>query len=286
MTDAPLLIAGLHEIAAGHDALICDVWGVLHDGVRAREGAVDALTRFRAACGPVVLLSNAPRPVCVLEGQFKTFGVPADCYDAIMTSGVAAREDLAQRAAGKRLALFHLGPERDRGLVDGLSIDCVRPEDASVVLCTGLFDDNTETPADYREMLLGFRQRGLTMLCANPDIVVQRGARLIYCAGAIARAYEKLGGSVVNYGKPYAPIYQPVLAAAAKAAGRPILRPLAVGDGLETDIKGANAVGIEALFIADGVHGEEIGDATPDTLARCFKKAGVTAKAAMRSLVW
>ncbi len=157
---------------------------------------------------------------------------------------------------------------------------------ASLVLCTGLFDDDTETPADYREMLAGFKARGLVMLCANPDIVVQRGAKLIYCAGAIARAYEALGGSVVYYGKPYAPIYRPVLAEAARSAGRPVLRPLAIGDGLETDIRGANAVGIEALFIADGVHGEEIGDASPETLARCFEKAGVTAKAAMRMLVW
>jgi HAD superfamily hydrolase (TIGR01459 family) len=286
MTNAPLPIAGLHEVAADYDALICDVWGVLHDGKHAHAGAVDALRHFRAAFGPVVLLSNAPRPVRDLQEQFKTYGVPADCYDAIVTSGAATREELAMRADGRQLAVFHLGPERDRGLIEGLSIDCVHPEAASVVLCTGLFDDDTETPADYREMLQGFERRGLTMLCANPDIVVQRGTKLVYCAGAIAHAYDELGGEVVYFGKPHAPIYRPVLAAAAKAAGRAVVRPLAVGDGLQTDIRGANAVGIEALFIADGIHGEEIGDASPDVLARLFEEAGVAAKAAMRRLVW
>lgn len=286
MTDVPSLIAGLREIAAGHDALICDVWGVLHDGTRAHAGAVEALRHFRSEYGPVVLLSNAPRPVSVLEEQFKTFRVPSDCYDSIVTSGAAAREELARRAHAQRLALFHLGPPRDRGLFEGLPVDCVEAEAASVVLCTGLFDDETETPDDYRVMLDGFRQHGLTMLCANPDIVVQRGTRLIYCAGAIARAYDALGGAVVYYGKPHAPIYRPVLAAAAKAAGRPIERPLAVGDGLETDVKGAAGVGIEALFIADGIHGEEIGNADPATLARLFERAGVSPKATMRTLVW
>lgn len=286
MADIPLLITGLREIAAGHDALICDVWGVLHDGTRARAGAVDALRHFRSDYGPVVLLSNAPRPVSVLEEQFRTFGVPSDCYDSIVTSGAATREELARRADVRRLTLFHLGPPRDRGLFEGLPVDCVDAKAASVVLCTGLFDDETETPDDYRLMLEDFRRRGLTMLCANPDIVVQRGTRLIYCAGAIARAFEALGGTVVYYGKPHAPIYQPVLAAAADAAGRPIKRPLAVGDGLETDIKGAHGVGIEALFIADGIHGEEIGNADPAALARLFERAGVSPKATMRTLVW
>lgn len=286
MTDAPALLEGLHEIAGGHDALICDVWGVLHDGHRAHWGAIEALRRFRDDFGPVVLLSNAPRPVSDLEEQFKTFGVPSDCYDAIVTSGVATREELARRAEGGRLALFHLGPERDRGLIEGLAIDCVAPEAASVVLCTGLFDDQRETPADYRGTLEGFKRRGLAMLCANPDIVVQRGSRLIYCAGAVARAYEHLGGEVVYFGKPHPAIYRPVLAAAEKAAGRAICAPLAVGDGLETDVKGALGAGIEALFIADGIHGEEIGDGTPAALARLFEKAGVSPKAAMRKLVW
>jgi HAD superfamily hydrolase (TIGR01459 family) len=287
MANTPAILGGLHEIAAGHDALVCDVWGVLHNGVGAYAGAVDALVRFRDSFGPVVLLSNAPRPVSDLESQFAKLGVPKNCYDAIVTSGVAARDDLAARAAGAAVALYHLGPERDRGVFEGLPVDQVeKPEDANIVLCTGLFDDDTETPEDYRDLLRTLQSRGPTMLCANPDIVVQRGGKLVYCAGAIARAYEKIGGSVLYYGKPHAPIYGPVLRAAKLAAGREVARPLAVGDGLETDIRGANNVGMESLFIADGIHGEEIGDVTDASLARLFGKAGLSARAAMRVLVW
>jgi HAD superfamily hydrolase (TIGR01459 family) len=281
-----MILSGLHEIAHDYDALVCDVWGVLHNGTSAHAPAVDALKRFRGEFGPVVLLSNAPRPVDVLEEQFKKFGVPQDCYDAIMTSGIAARVDLAKRTEGGRLAIFHLGPERDRGVFEGLAIDCVEPDKARVILCTGLFDDDHETPDDYRELLDALRNRGLPMLCANPDFVVQRGGQLVYCAGAIAKAYEKIGGSVVYYGKPYAPIYKPVLEAARAAAHRDIVRPLAIGDGLETDIRGANNAGLDSLFIADGIHGEEIGDVTDASLARLFGKAQLSARAAMRALVW
>ncbi|HTW34112.1 MAG TPA: TIGR01459 family HAD-type hydrolase [Rhizomicrobium sp.] len=286
MANSPVILSGLHQIARDYDALVCDVWGVLHNGSRAYAPAVDALKRFRTDFGPVVLLSNAPRPVDALEEQFRKFGVPGDCYDAIVTSGVAARADLARRTEGGRLAIYHLGPERDRGVFEGLPIDCVEPEKARVVLCTGLFNDDTETPDDYHELLDVLRRRGLAMLCANPDIVVQRGGQLVYCAGAIARAYEKIGGSVVYYGKPYTPIYKPVLDAARAAARRDIVRPLAVGDGLETDIRGADNAGMDSLFIADGIHGEEIGDVTESSLARLFGRAKLSARAAMRALVW
>jgi HAD superfamily hydrolase (TIGR01459 family) len=286
MVNSPVILSGLHEIAHDYDALICDVWGVLHNGAGAHAPAVDALKRFRGECGPVVLLSNAPRPVGDLEEQLKKLGVLKDCYDAIMTSGVAAREDLARRTEGGRLAIYHLGPERDRGVFEGLPIDCVEANKARVVLCTGLFDDDIETPDDYHGLLDEFRSRGLAMLCANPDFVVQRGGKLVYCAGAIAKAYEKIGGSVVYYGKPYVPIYQPVLDAARAAAGREILRPLAIGDGLETDVRGANNAGLDCLFIADGIHGEEIGEVTDASLARLFGKAELSARAAMRALVW
>jgi HAD superfamily hydrolase (TIGR01459 family) len=286
MAPNPPILRGLSEIAARYDALICDVWGVLHDGQKARGEAVAALRHFRAAQGPVVLLSNAPRPVVDLLAQFERFGVPPDCYDGIMTSGAAARADLESRAGSGRLAMFHLGPERDRGVFAGLPVDCVREEEAQIVLCTGLFDDDHETPEDYRAMLVRFHARGIVMLCANPDIKVQRGSQLVYCAGAIAAAYEAIGGAVVYYGKPHRPIYDTTLALAAKLAGRAIVAPLAVGDGLATDIAGAQGAGIDALFIADGVHGEEIGDVTPESLAALFAKSGVFAKAAMPRLMW
>ncbi|HEY5046471.1 MAG TPA: TIGR01459 family HAD-type hydrolase [Rhizomicrobium sp.] len=286
MTNPPDILSGLSQIAGDYDALICDVWGVLHDGTSARAGAIEALKQFRAAQGPVVLLSNAPRPVAVLEEQFARIGVPHDCYDAIVTSGVATREALAIRCEEGPLRMLHIGPERDRGVFEGLPIECVTLENAGVVLCTGLYDDEKETPADYRDLLAALKKRELTLLCANPDIVVQRGGRLIWCAGAVARAYEEAGGDAVYYGKPHKPIYATTLEAARRAAGRAIERPLAVGDGLETDIAGANRMGLDALFVADGIHGEQIPALTPQAMKQFFEAHHGSARAVLRTLVW
>jgi HAD superfamily hydrolase (TIGR01459 family) len=281
MNAAPQLLTGLSAIASDYDAVLCDVWGVLHNGVRAHEGAVAALKSFRATRGRVILLSNAPRPASDIEDQFPKYGVPLDCYDTIVTSGGAAREDLARRAARSRLALFHLGPERDRNLYAGLDVALGELSGAQIVLCTGPFNDETETPDDYKAMLADMKGRGLTMLCANPDLVVQRGGKLVYCAGSLAKAYEALGGDVVYYGKPHLPIYDVVRAVSGGAR-----RMLMIGDGLVTDIKGANAAGIDALFIADGVHGEDVREFTQAHMAELFANAGVHARAAMRALVW
>jgi HAD superfamily hydrolase (TIGR01459 family) len=281
MTAVPTIMTGLREIAGDYDALICDVWGVVHDGLRPHWGAVEALRRFRAGHGRVVLLSNAPRPSAALDQQLAVIGVPADCYDAAITSGTAAREDIARRAAGGPLAMMHLGPERDRPLYDGLNVELVGAEKASVVLLTGLYDDEIETPEHYRGILADLKSRGLPMICANPDVIVPRGGKLVYCAGALARAYEAIGGEVVYYGKPQLPIYKVTL----EAAGSP-KRPLVIGDGLETDIYGANRLDIDALFIAGGVHGEELGALTPGNLAVLFAKKGVSARAAMGALAW
>jgi HAD superfamily hydrolase (TIGR01459 family) len=277
---APPILSGLRELADSYDALVCDVWGVVHNGLHAHAASCDALKRFRRN-GPVVLLSNAPRPVRDMKLQLERLGVPDDCYDAIVTSGVAAREDLARQAVAGKLAMFHLGPERDRGIFEGLPIACTEVAQASIVLCTGLFDDEIETPDHYKALLSQLKERDLTMLCANPDIVVQRGGRLVYCAGALAQAYESLGGRVVYYGKPHRPIYDLTFAS---LKGR--RKPLAIGDGLHTDIKGANGVGIDALFIADGIHGEEIEPFTPAHLQSLFARAGVRVRGTMRTLVW
>ena len=274
----PQILSGLREIASDYDALVCDVWGVLHDGQAARQEAVDALRQFRETRGRVVLLSNAPRPKRDVEAMFKRLGVALDCYDEIVTSGIATRADLETRKPSR---MFHLGPERDRGIFEGLGIELTDIGEAEIVLNSGLFDDDVETPADYEERLAQMKERGLLMLCANPDWVVQRGGKLIHCAGALANEYEKIGGEVVYYGKPMTAIYEFVRAAAPGAK-----RMLAIGDGLHTDVKGANATGIDALFIADGIHGEEIGAVTPGHMAELFAKAGVHACAAMRALVW
>src|SRR4051812_34635958 len=199
------ILAGLSEVATNYDALLCDVWGVLHNGREAYSDAVEVLYRFRAQCGPVILLTNAPRPIGDVEGMFKRVGVPLDCYDAILSSGALAREDVERRIAalGRVLRVYHLGPDRDGGVLGGLDIARVEIAEAEVVLCTGLYDDDTESAADYADLLKEMRMRGLTMLCANPDVMVQRGDKLIWCAGALAEAYEKIGGPVVYYGKPH-----------------------------------------------------------------------------------
>lgn len=287
LTMIPIL-TGLSDVAAGYDALLCDVWGVLHNGRQAFAAAVDALHRFRVERGPVILLTNAPRPIMDVESLFQHVGVPLDCYDAILSSGALARDDIARRieVAGRTLPVYHLGPARDGGVLGDLDIVRVDVKEAEVVLCTGLYDDDNETAEDYRGVFQEMRSHGLTMLCANPDIVVQRGEKLIWCAGALAEAYEKIGGEVVYYGKPYAPIYEASLRLAAEIAGRQILRPLAIGDGADTDIKGANRMGMDALFVADGVHAAQLGELTAEGLAQLFAVPEAHPRGAMRALVW
>ena len=277
----PLLLQHLSDIAPRYDALICDVWGVLHNGAAAHPAACAALKTFREKHGRVILLSNAPRLPSDLEVQFARLGVPLDCYDTIVTSGGAAREDLVRRAGTGSLAMLHLGPERDRGVFGGIDVELTDLARAQVVLCTGPYDDEVEGPDDYAGMLAQMQALGVPMLCANPDYVVQRGGKLVYCAGALAQAYQKIGGAVVYYGKPHLPIYDRVRAVAGAAANF-----LAIGDGLATDVKGANAAGIDALFIADGIHGEDVREMTSAHMAELCDKAGVTALAAMRTLSW
>jgi HAD superfamily hydrolase (TIGR01459 family) len=296
----PRLIAGLSEIAPHHDALICDVWGVVHDGQRHHPAAADALRRFKECYGPVVLLTNAPRVPAEVAAQCTAYGLPPDCYDAIVSSGGAARDELARRSGGASagatnekghcLPLYYIGPDRDLPMIQGLNVRQASIAEAEVARALGLRDDMVETPADYDGELAEMKAKGLPMLCANPDLVVHRGDRLVYCAGTLAANYEQLGGEAIYYGKPHRPIYESALAAAAlaaKAANRQSpKRPLAVGDGLLTDIKGANGAGLEALFIADGVHGEEVGPYTGEHLAALFTRFGAKAGSVMRRLAW
>ena len=283
---APRLITGLSEIASHYDALICDVWGVIHDGHTAHPKAAEALKNFRANYGPVVLLTNAPRLPALVAAQCAEYGVPPGCYDAIVSSGGAAHDELARRAAKETVPLYYIGPDRDLVVLDGLDLALTGIDEAALVFCTGLVDDLNETPDDYAGKLAAMRKKNLVMLCANPDLVVHRGPQLCYCAGALAKAYEALGGQAIYYGKPHKPIYDAALAKAHEILGRPAKKPLAVGDGLFTDILGANRAGLDALFLADGVHGEEVEPYTPAHLSRLFEKSGVTALAATRVLAW
>ena len=285
---SPKLAGGFSQIVAGYDALLCDVWGVIHNGRESFPLACEALARFRAERGPVVLISNAARPHAPVIDQLDALGVPRAAWSEIVTSGDATRLLLAQRAPGPA---WLVGVERDAPLYEGLGLEASDLEHAAFISVTGPYDDENDEPADYRERFCRGVERGLEMICANPDLVVQRGAKLIYCGGALAQLYESLGGKVTMVGKPYAPIYELALVKAEAALGRPLdsRRVLCIGDGLPTDIRGANARGLDVLFVASGIHGAEtIG---PDGLnvaavQDLLRQDGLSATYAIADLVW
>jgi HAD superfamily hydrolase (TIGR01459 family) len=258
--DRPVaLVSGLNILAPRYDVLLCDVWGVLHDGLVAFQDASDALMRFRSAGGCVVLVSNAPRPGHSVARQLDRLGVPRLAYDAIVTSG-----DLTRQAVEEHLTqvVHHLGPLRDRPIFDGLPVQFGTIQEADYVVCSGFDNDDDETVEMYRSRLEEMRKRDLRMICANPDLVVERGNSLIPCAGALALAYEEMGGDVYYAGKPHRPIYEAALATARRISGAdaiPADRILAVGDAMRTDIAGARAFGIDALLVARGIHSAELG---------------------------
>lgn len=263
MTSAPKMIASLDQVSGNYAAILCDVWGVLHNGVDSFRSAVDALTAARARGLAVVLITNAPRPFADVETQIRGLGVSAEAYDRIVTSGDVTRELI--RNGPRRI--FHIGSERELTLYEGLDVELVEEFEASGICCTGLFDDTTETPDDYAEQLRRLRSRDLPMICANPDIVVERGHELAWCAGALARDYGLLGGRTLIAGKPHRPIYQAALAAASEVLGREVgaSDALAIGDGMLTDVKGAVDNGVDVLYVSAGIHAREYGPAqTPD----------------------
>jgi len=286
---APLLVPGLSHIAPAYTGILCDVWGVLHNGVATFDGAHQALSAFRRETGgSVVLITNAPRPNEPIHGQLAGLGVARDAYDAIVTSGDVTRQMLRDQA-GKNA--FHLGPDRDLPLYDGLGLTFTGADEAGFISCTGLFNDEEETPDDYRGQLEGFALRKLPMICANPDIVVDRGNRLIWCAGALARLYEDLGGEVHILGKPHAPIYKAAMAKLAELRGEPVdkRQVLAIGDGLPTDIRGAVSQDIDVLFTTAGIHAADFGPAdTPDEdlIRKRLAEEGLKARAAISRLRW
>jgi HAD superfamily hydrolase (TIGR01459 family) len=293
MTSLPKMIAGFREIAPNYDAAICDVWGVVHNGRQAYAGACAALEEFRKARGPVLLLSNAPRPGADVVRQLDGYGVPRAAYDAVLTSGDGTRAELMRRTREKKaLPVYHIGPDRDQPLIAGLDIRKVSLDEADLILCSGLFDDETETPDDYRNTYARGVARGLTMICANPDLKVERGPKLIFCAGALAEAYEQTGGKVIYFGKPHAPVYDQAFERLNQTKDSQLVRTriLAIGDGLKTDVKGANVVGLDVLLITAGLHVSEFGTdpARPDPkrIAESLNKQQLNVAAAIPWLVW
>lgn len=265
---------------------LCDVWGVVHDGVKANVAACDALERHRAQGGIVVLITNAPRPSRVIYPQLDSLRVSRDAYDTVVSSGDVTVELLAETSG----SIFHLGPDRDLGLVEDAVARFGTLEEARAVLCTGLVDDAAESPQDYVALLQDMRARAIPMICANPDKVVRRGDSLIPCAGALADLYERMGGETVMAGKPFAPIYELALDRASAIAGRAIDRGevLAIGDGLSTDAEGARRNGLDLLFIVDGIHEAELAGAGPEGYADRIIEAvpEVRLQGVMRTLRW
>ncbi|PZN94065.1 MAG: TIGR01459 family HAD-type hydrolase [Hyphomicrobiales bacterium] len=283
--EATVPLSGFSEIADRFDLCLCDVWGVVHNGVAAFGGAVEALVAMRERGITVVLVTNAPRPAAVIEQQLDNFGVPRTAWDAIVTSGDVCRA-LIQARAGK--PMFRLGPDRDLPLIAGLDSPETTPECAEYVLCTGLLDDETETAGTYADLLARFAARGLEMICANPDLVVERGGRIVPCAGSVALAYEEIGGKVVYAGKPHRPIYEAALALAQEKRGAPISRAriCGIGDAIRTDIAGAEAFGATGIMVLAGIHAQDLMETSWDQRHGWFARQSHRPAFALPHLVW
>ena len=275
----------LSDLVDGVEVILSDIWGVVHNGLESFPEACEALHTYRQRGGTVILITNAPRPADSVQRQLRKLGVADETYDAIVSSGDLTRNFVADHPGKK---IFWIGPERDFSIHRGLDAVMAPLEQADYIICTGLFDDETESAEDYRAMMLQAREHKLPLICANPDIVVERGDRLIYCAGAIAELYRELGGEAIFYGKPHRPIYERAMALATERRGRPtsLDRVLAIGDSVRTDLTGALGFGIDCLFLTRGIHSEEfegIDQLDPASVKELF---GHPPRALMRELRW
>jgi HAD superfamily hydrolase (TIGR01459 family) len=278
------IVENLAEISQPYDALLCDLWGCVHDGVQPFPDAVAALQRYRAGGGRVILLTNAPRQRSVVTAQLSAMGLPRDSYDDIASSGDAARAAMFRGAVGQKV--WFMGEPGDEvffepmHLVDDpVAIEQVPLEEAEGIVCVGPFDPHAD-PADLRPQLLYAKQKGLKLLCANPDLVVDRGGVREWCAGAVARLYTEMGGESLYFGKPQPAVYDLARARLAALGIAPDnSRILAVGDGIHTDIQGAQGEDIDSLFITGGLAATETRttrDPDPDALEAYIAKVMVT----------
>jgi HAD superfamily hydrolase (TIGR01459 family) len=275
----------LRDLVGDVEVVLSDIWGVVHNGLESFPEACEALNTYRRQGGTVILITNAPRPADSVQRQLRKLGVADDTYDAIVSSGDLTRSFVADHPGQK---IFWVGPDRDSSIHRGLDAVMTPLEGADYIICTGLFDDETESAEDYRATLLQALGRKLPLICANPDIVVERGDRLIYCAGAIAELYRELGGEVVFYGKPHRPIYERAMALAAERRGHAIelRKVLAIGDSVRTDLAGAHGFGVDLLFVTRGIHAEEFAGVDQLDAASVKELFGHPPRALMRELRW
>lgn len=274
----------MQEMSARYPVWFCDIWGVVHNGIAPFPSAIEALSKHRRHGGTVILVSNSPRTSPSVEQQLKGIGVDPVSHDAVVTSGDVTRALVVSHGGGK---VYHLGPARDQSIFHGLAVARVPLAEAHAVLCTGLFDDANEKPGDYTPLLKEMQALGLAMICANPDKTVRHGSRILYCAGSLADAYAALGGLVLMAGKPHRPIYDLAMQEAAKIRGCTIAlgQVLAIGDGPETDIRGAAAYGIDAALVAEGVSDARSGlGQLEQDVKRAIPEARIVAT--MRQLAW
>ena len=248
-------IKNFQDIEDSYDALICDVWGVIHNGRELFEGVNDCLVKFRSKQKPVVLLSNAPRPSKYIERMLNQLGLERKSFNEIVTSGDMTMSVLNESHYGSKC--YHIGPDRDLNIFDGVNVSRVSFDEADFLFVTGLFDDEIEDENSYSSILDEAKKRNLKLICANPDIVVQRGEKLIPCAGAIAKKYEEIGGKAINIGKPFSPIFDKAVNLIKGINENQNPRIIVIGDGLETDIKGANILKMDSLLVLGGLFASE-----------------------------
>lgn len=276
----------LSALASRYDLILCDIWGVVHNGAAIYAEAAGALSHFRDRGGSVILISNASRLRRMVSSQLGELGVPLAAYDAVITSGDVTREYIAARP---RCAVFDVGPGDAGPILEGLNVRFATMNDADLVISSGAFDSANKKIEGLRPQLFDMRAKDLLLLCANPDVITELGGRRVQCSGALAELYAELGGRVIYAGKPKARIYERALSLAAELRGAPVPRErvLVIGDSLRTDIAGAVASGFASLFVWGGIHAGELGaNPTPTVLARLFTKAQLLPTAVTSQLVW
>ncbi len=277
------ILKSISQISDKYEAWFCDIWGVLHNGKTVYREALEACQEFKKTGKSIILITNAPKTRMFVEAKLKELKIPESCYDDIVTSGDVTQELIKQYS---KKPLFHLGPEGDESIFEGIDIKFSTKEKAQVILCSGLMDDENETPEIYRDDLKNFVNKNIPMICANPDIQVERGDRLIYCAGALAKLYADLGGVALYAGKPHCKIYEAAFKKLNNIkSGIDPKKVLCIGDGINTDIHGARNNGLDAIFIASNIYVKQK-SLNRDLLLELFGQIKEKPIAAQNSLVW